>query len=452
MTRAGKPLALMDADGTVLFRFLAREVRQEHGKVKALRTGASMMKLDEDAGEIAVWTAAGKKVATITSEGYRSANVICGISVRTPPFLEIPGEGRVPNPHIVIDEKTGAFRAGYWRKIALAPNLTGNPVMVDRCTYLDLHSYLMEDLLNLRHRSPHAVMVGVSDLSPATRVERFIKKHNGQLMEKIEDWESKNQGRKSYMRDQLVTGAEMEEAIDNAREGIWRFMELEPVTGWGIWINPEAEAVARVFRTYAQTQKFGSRRLEAISFRNVMREHPLAPKMKIPTKFLEGGNERWEGEGKARKKIVDPHGAFVRCFFAEFLQDPDDIEDLMDQFAAGVRLAGLIVDADAVPQRADADALKGETTSDRQDEKPQPSDDPEQEPVEDDDKEASDPRSKLFSNIRDLEDLLGDDKAAEIRKNFPFMGEPLTASAEQLQSYLNAINLALDREIDDSQS
>lgn len=428
-------IAVVDPkSGDVMMRFIARELRMRDGSVRAIKSGAAMVGLREEAGEIAVWGSGDNVQAMVTSEGYRSANVICQITVRTPPFVEIPGVGRVPNPYVLTDE-SGAFKAGYFRKVAMAPGLTGNPVLVDRCTYLDLHSYLMEDLLNLRTRSPHAVMAGLRDVPVANRLRRAMERHNEDLQERIDEYESKGT-RKSYLRKQLVTESQIEAAIEAAEDGLWRFMELEPATGYGIWINAVAEPVAKVFRTYSQTKKFGTRRLEAIAYRNVMRDHPLAPRMKVEPSMLRGPDKQ--------------RVAMVRCFFHEFMQDEREIDQMIAQFSEGARLTGLAVDSQIIPERVGTSDARADAVAEAPEgvnEKPAETVVVEGEAAEVVNADPGEPpseRDALYAQIIDGEKLLGDNATAALRKKHPAMKLPLTAEIDDLRKYKKAIDAALD--------
>jgi hypothetical protein len=422
-------LAVLDKQtGEVMTRFIAREVRMRNGRYSAIKSGVAFMTLREEAGEIAVWGSGRNKVAMVTSEGYRTANAICQITVRTPDYVEVPGVGRVPNPYIVVDEHTGAFKAGYWRKVALGPGLTGNPVIVDRCTYLDLHSYLMEDLINLRTRAPYAVINGVADVPPASRIRKLLVKHNEELMESIEAFEQKS-GKQSYLRDQLASDKSIAEAVESAEDGMWRFMELEPTTGFGIWIDTQAAAVAKVFRTYAQTKKFGSRRLEAIAYRNVMRDHPLAPRMKVPLDHLSGEKGQ--------------HLGGVRCYFHEFLQNDADIDRLLTEFQRGAALAGLLVDSSEQPLAADTESVTVEQGTEGEGDVI----------LDADGERQADPKAQLLHKIRTAEQAIGskDTLDALRAKHDKIAEQPLTASTEELESYLAELGAAIDTEANDAQ-
>lgn len=154
---------LLDQGNNVQLRFLVREVRKRDGRLAAIKSGVSHVRLSEQAGQIAIWGNGEDAAAMITAEGYRACNTVAQITVLTPPSLEIPGLGRVANPHVTFHEETGAFKAGWVRQIAVAPGPTGNLVMTDRSTYLSLVEYLMEDLIGVAKRNPAAVCWGVRD-------------------------------------------------------------------------------------------------------------------------------------------------------------------------------------------------------------------------------------------------------------------------------------------------
>jgi len=85
-------------------------------------------------------------IPQLTASAYYKANAVAGLSLVTPPHLEIkPGE-MVPNPFLVSDEK--GVLVGVWvKKGATGYAPSGGIVTVWTEVHLDLRQYLLEDLV-----------------------------------------------------------------------------------------------------------------------------------------------------------------------------------------------------------------------------------------------------------------------------------------------------------------
>jgi len=333
-------LILGSKDGDPLFRFLIREVREEKGAIKAIKSGGARVTLSEAKGEIACFAGGGM----ITSEGYRSLNTVASLNCLTPASIEVPGQGRMANPYIETDPETGAFRSGWMRKVVIGPSPVGNMTLVDRTTYLTLHEYLIQDLLAVQKRAPIAVLWGFRHTTPDVLLASFIPDHNERIAE-----ESSAPG-KAWLRKYLVT--EREERVAKRRVAVktWAFLPVEKVTGQGIWYDSQHEEVAKAFRTYTQSGQFGIRKLEAITFRNAIREHPLMPAMKVDASRLVGPKDA---------RTYD-----TTVYFHETIEGEEQVKTLVAEFEAGLRSANLTAVSPAIEsaKREDEAAEDGDDT------------------------------------------------------------------------------------------
>lgn len=444
-------VALVDKGGEVALKFLAREARTRGGQIVAIKSGVARLNLSEAKKEIAVWGGGDAHSAMITAEGYRAIQAVAQITVLTPPSIEVPAKGVQANPYVLTDERTGQFRGGWVRKIAVAPGPLGNLVLTDRTTYLTLYEYLVEDLIGVAKRNPAAVLWGSRPISPADLIEGAIEEHNADLQDRIDHYKRKGWKTDKLERSLLDAGS-VKKVRRDVKRGLWDFFEIEPLTGTGLWFDRTASAVQTVFRTYAQTGKFGLRKLEAIAFRNVMRDHPLTPGMSLDADKL---REIRKGEGD-RAKVVD-RIATVPVFFHEQVEGEEEIRELFRTYEAGLRTASLVslpagaeADREVEPERVSvSDANAGTGAEDDGD------------GVEELDERSSpeevsqgDTRGGLIAQIRQGEDILADPDAVQaIREQIPEIAEKgLRASTSALEAYQRRIMSAVNTRDDSERS
>lgn len=456
-------VSLVDRAGNVQLKFLAREVRLSNGRVAAIKSGVATVRLTSGAGEIAVWGAKADEgpTAMITSEGYRKLNQVAGVTVATPPSIEIAKLGRVANPYVETSETTGAFRAGWIRKVAIGPTPLGTLAICDRTTYLSLIEYYLEDLLGVAQRNPCACLWGVRDVDPGALLESAVRETNDDIERRAKD-EDKN-----WLRKYRVSDDDLKRAMAKVAARCWAFLEVEPITGQGLWFDRTSAAIAKVMGTYVRTGKFGIRKLEAIAYRNVLSDHPLMPKKKISQERLVAvtetvKNNRGYDEDVARDWYTD-----VQVYFHEQVEGRDEIEKVIREYDAGMRTGATVIDASTKAERVSATDDAGEddgdevTREERDAEKTQDRGRQEKAPVQrlDDDPEptpaaestkrepapAPDPRLALIASLKTTEEIAGKRLVGLLLPKFPgVQANRAKASIDELRAYGRALEAAIN--------
>lgn len=451
-------LALLDRAGHVRLNLIVREVRQRNGHLVALKSGAARVVLSHRKKEIAIWSGGRDEPETVvvTADGYRALNTVAQITVMTPPSIHIPGLGKMANPYVRLATGTQAFQAGWCRKIAIAPGPTGNLTLCDRTTYLSLVEYLIEDLIGVSKKNPTAVVWGTQAVSPANDLADVIEQHNADKRALAE------KERKDWPLKYLISDAERDRAMKEAKKpGRWGFYPIEEVTGQGLWFDRRAEAVVRVFGSYTQKGKFGVRQLEAICYRNVLRDHPLMPGMQIKSSDLK---DVWASpelqratEEAAKGGKAGPAGALIdrvaeaSVFFHEQEQDEEAVRALVQEFEQGLRTAAYTeIDPEkaTTPQRAgrdDAETHAAEEPEDRDGREVEP-DDGERAPVPGRSAARPDPVAALLAEITTAEGILGLDATTKILAKFPAVKGKLrrTVAEKDLSAYYTSLKNAIN--------
>lgn len=456
-------VSLVDRAGNVQLKFLAREVRLSNGRVAAIKSGVATVRLSAGAGEIAVWGARSDEgpTAMITSEGYRKLNQVAGITVATPPSIEIAKLGRVANPYVETSETTGAFRAGWVRKIAIGPTPLGTMAICDRTTYLSLIEYYLEDLLGVAQRNPCACLWGVREADPASLLESAVRDVNEDIERRAKD-EGKN-----WLKKYMVTPEEVKRAKSKAQDRLWAFLEVEPITGQGLWFDRTSAAIAKVMGTYVRTGKFGIRKLEAIAYRNVLSDHPLMPKKKIsPDRLVQVTETVKDSRGKDEDVARDWY-TDVTVYFHEQVEGRDEIEKVIREYDAGMRTGAAVVDASTKAERVSATDDAGEddgdevTREERDAERDQKKASAAKAPVErmDDEQEppsaaestktapapAPDPRLALIASLKTVEEVAGKRMVGLLLPKFPgIQASRAKASIDELRAYQRALEAAIN--------
>lgn len=456
-------VSLVDRAGNVQLQFLAREVRMSNGRVVAIKTGIATMRLTAGAGEIAVWGARSDEgpTAMITSEGYRKLNQVAGVTVATPPSIEIAKLGRVANPYIETSETTGAFRAGWVRKVAIGPTPLGTLAICDRTTYLSLIEYYLEDLLGVAQRNPCACLWGVRDVDPGTLLASAVRETNEDLERRAKEEQ------KAWLRKYLVTPDELKRAMTKVEQRCWAFLEVEPITGQGLWFDRTSAAIAKVMGTYVRTGKFGIRKLEAIAYRNVLSDHPLMPKKKISQERLIAVTERVKDDRGREEDVARDWYTDVQVYFHEQVEGREEIEKVIRDYDAGMRTGAAVVDATKKPERVSASDDAGEddgdevTREERDAEKAQQKGQPAKAPVTrlDEDPEpapaaastksapapAPDPRLALIASLKTTEEVAGKRIVGMLLPKFPgVQASRAKASIDELRAYQRALEAAIN--------
>lgn len=451
-------VSLVDRAGNVQLQFLAREVRMANGRVAAIKTGVATVRLTAGAGEIAVWGARSDEgpTAMITSEGYRKLNQVAGITVATPPSIEIAKLGRVANPYIETSETTGAFRAGWVRKVAIGPTPLGTMAICDRTTYLSLIEYYLEDLLGVAQRNPCACLWGVRDVDPGTLLASAVRETNEDIERRAKE------ENKAWLRKYVVTPEELKRAMTKVEQRCWAFLEVEPITGQGIWFDRTSAAIAKVMGTYVRTGKFGIRKLEAIAYRNVLSDHPLMPKKKISQDRLVGVTEKVRDDRGREEDVTRDWYTDVQVYYHEHVEGREEIEKMIREYDAGMRTGATVI-ADAKPDRVSATDDAGEddgdevTREERDAEKAQPAkppaqridDDPEPHPAASSTSRtpapAPDPRAALIASIKTTEENAGKRIVGMLLPKFSgVQASRMKASIDELRAYQRALEAAIN--------
>lgn len=198
-------------DGSVWIR------RHPDGAIKAVK---GVVVLKEARGEIAL--AKGRWM--ITATGYHSLNRIAGLSIVTPPKLELPDGRAVVNPYPILDEASHTIRQVWVRKLAVGYGPIGNLVITSATLLYDVEVYFVQDL--------------------AGKIEK-----------------SKAAGRFTT-EDQLTD--------EDRRKGI--FVRIQGP--FGVWANLEHPDVIQAVTNWIQTKLHAERRAQSICERLAMAKHP----------------------------------------------------------------------------------------------------------------------------------------------------------------------------------
>jgi len=172
----------------------------------------------------------------ITAAGYYRMNQIAGISVITPPSVNIPGKGDMPNPYVQVDAH-GRIEIIVVRKMAIGYSPIGNMVVTDETLHFNLPSYLLQDAMSLLK----------------------YKKTAG------------TQVKSSYLTE------------EQKKFGIFIPGIFDPITNdWlGVWIDFRQDDGQRMLSNHIQRQKFAERIASTICERNVMKKHPAIAKFNV---------------------------------------------------------------------------------------------------------------------------------------------------------------------------
>lgn len=450
---------LVDRNAVSQLQFIARETRTRMGKVVAIKSGVAHVKLSENAGQIALWGKGDFAAAMITAEGYRACNTVAQLSLLKPRSIELDGVGKVPNPFTKHDAND-CFLSGWLRLGAAGPGPTGNFVVTDKTTFISLREYLREDLIGVARQFPAAAFWGVKDVGPAKILGKEIDRANADIEKRAADGQT-------WLRKYKATPADIALAKEKVADGLWKFFDVDITEGQGIWYDRTSDAVRRVFSTYSQSGKFGVRKLEAIAYRNAMRDHPLMPAMHIdPDKV----NTEWEKqpEGSRERPRVLDRWVMVPVFFHEQVEDQEAIEAVLDDFDKGIRTAAYSVAKPEESGRVHHATREDEAGTDPRDGEErhrqverEPGDDGEsiddrggEDERQPEEREAQprrgapapDPIAVLVSKIATATDAAGKDIVAKLLPLFPgVQADPTKASMAELEAYLKALDAQITK-------
>lgn len=456
-------IIMRDNHGVSHFPFLVKRVRRDEGGALVLKSWVANKELLEGKHEIAVWgdcktdsegnilkrndgSLMDWRQGMICAEGYRTLQEHAQINVVSPP--EVPDENgnMVGNPHKILDKvihpgtsaPSYAFLGAIVRKIAWAYGPMGNMVFTDRTMTFTLHEYKRSELVNLAGKNPSAAICGPRTMDIPTMIRAIAEDHN--IMCDIEKEKATNDNWKADIERRKMGPKAIDLAVRHAARKTWAFVMIDPLTDTGVWHDTQHPDVYKIDRTYCQSGQFGLRKVEAMCERNVLRAHPLMPNMALDvTKLYRAPDGKW-----AYRAQVWGH---------ESIESHDEVQRLMLQFSEGLDVATMLkdpgrpdveIDAEQHPERVRAHEVKAQLVEEEQKQKhtnATASDEPPTEATAETPAPDHD-RGELLNDIANLESLIGTEATRKVRrrKKHAAMAAPLTATAEDLLTYHDALD------------
>ncbi len=439
-------MVLVDDQGVPHMRYLVHQVRDASGRNKVIRSMVTQRELTVAKKEIAcwgnVWTKRGGeevdgRSAMITAEGYRTLQQLAQITVVSPPYVSLPAQvggqragETVPNPFIITNPTTNAFEGCAIRKVGMAYGPTGNLTFVDRTLYFTLFEYFRAEVVNTAEKHPTAAIYGGSETDVEQLVRDLADDRNLQTQAEMKEGSA-------WKKKFLIPESEIAIAVAHAKRRAWRFLEIDRITGMGIWYDCQHEAIRKSIRTYTQSGQFGIRKAEAIVERNVLRSHPLMPNMSIDPNDLYADSR---GKLCTRAKV----------WTYEVVDDATKMQELLDAFQRGLDVARLTAGPVSV-DRGDAERVQAlELDEDRQPEEVEQAgrdvEDADETPEDSGERAPADERGDILNDLHFYEETLGDARVTALREQHDCMNKPLVAKLDELRAYRQALSSAIDQE------
>lgn len=164
---------------------------------------------------------------SISSLGYHRLNQFAGLSLVGPRQILLPHGEAVPNPYVMVDEKSGYIRAVVVRRIAVGLSPIGVLSVVDRTLHYDLRTYLLQEIVKKVSRNPAAG---------------------------------------SFLHEDEVKALQEQKGYKG-----WPLALHPPVY---VWVDLSNKEVIEVLETHTQRMRFAERIATSICERNALRSHP----------------------------------------------------------------------------------------------------------------------------------------------------------------------------------
>lgn len=250
----------------------------------------------------------------VDAEGYRKLNQLAGLSIITPPFVNVEGAEQ-GNPFYERNDETKAIERIIIRKIVFGYSPLGQPVAVDKTLHLDVRAYWNMALAKIIKWHPAAGCIGLRSRIP----EKF--------------W--------IYAEDESGRRVRKDEIA--APDGL-AFFAGSAGPDVGVWIDLSHPEITSAWQNQQQMQQFLSRRAETTVTRLALQEHPAIAAKKVE---LIGGVAR------------------IPVYFHRHGLSFEEQEDLARRISSGrEELGGVAVQADVVVGSAAGEEVDREAGGD----------------------------------------------------------------------------------------